>query len=95
MPSSVLKNLHTPLPEALYQQLRAEAQRTRRPATALAREAIECWFAEKRRAALHQEISAYACEVAGTEDDHDTGLEAASVEHLLSFEKKARKNKKT
>ena len=41
--------------------------------------------------ALHQSIAAYAREMAGTENDLDTGLESASVEHLLSFGKKTRK----
>jgi hypothetical protein len=36
-----MKNLHLPLPEQTYTQLRAEAERTQVPATTLAREAID------------------------------------------------------
>jgi len=36
-----MKNFHLPLPEHAYTRLRAEAERTQMPATALAREAIE------------------------------------------------------
>src|SRR5438105_5715457 len=36
-----VKNFHLPLPEQTYSRLRAEAERTQVPATALAREAID------------------------------------------------------
>ena len=39
-----MKNFHVPLPEQTYTRLRAEAERTQAPATALAREAIEWWL---------------------------------------------------
>lgn len=41
MPKPVNKNLHVPLSEPLYRRLRAEAERERRPATEIAREAID------------------------------------------------------
>ena len=85
-----MKNLHVPLPEDLYVQLRAAADRTRRPTTALARQAIELWLRQNRRAARHQAIAAFAAESAGTKVDLDTDLEAASAEHLAEFEQEGR-----
>jgi hypothetical protein len=38
---------------------------------------------ERKKKALHREIAAYARSVAGTKQDVDTELEAASIEHLL------------
>ena len=87
MPRPDLMNLHVPLPRSLHQRLRAEAKRTHRPATALAREAIDHWLAEKYRASLHQALSTYAQEVAGTAADLDGALEGAGVKHLLESEK--------
>ena len=85
-----MRNLHVPLPEALHERLRAQAERSARPATAVAREAIERWLAEAHRAAIHEEIARYARGVAGTNADLDPALEAAGVEHLLG-PRKARK----
>lgn len=73
-------NLHVPLPEDLYRALRSEAERTRRPATVLAREAIREWVEGRERVALHQAISEYAETAAGSEADLDPDLEAASLE---------------
>ncbi len=84
MPNTEMKNLHVPLPESLYKRLRSEAKRVRRPATVLAREAIDSWLAEQRRASIHEAISAYAREVGGTRDDLDPDLEAAGIEHWLA-----------
>ena len=81
--SRALKNFHLPLPEDLYDALRREAEREHKPATTLAREALEHWLGERRRADLRREIEGYAAAVAGTEQDLDEGLEAASVEFLL------------
>ena len=86
MPKATLKNLHVPLPEHLNQELRAEAKRSGQPATELAREAIRRLLDRRKREALHREIAAYATAVAGTEQDLDSDLEAASVEHLLDAE---------
>ncbi len=83
MPKTDMKNLHVPLPQPLYRRLRAEAKRAQRPATVLAREAIDLWLAQQQRAAVHDEIASYARQVAGTSDDLDPDLEAASVEHLV------------
>ncbi len=83
MPKTEMKNLHVPLPQPLYRRLRAEAKRANRPATVLVREAIDLWLAEQYRASVHDEIASYARKVAGTSDDLDPDLEAASVERLV------------
>ena len=75
-------NLHVPLPENLHADLRAEARRSGEPATQLAREGIQLLITERKRQALRQDIAAYAADVAGTLDDFDQEIEAASIEHL-------------
>ncbi len=84
MTKATMKNLHVPLPGPLYERLHAEAKRAQRPATALARDAIDEWLAERQRNAMHDAIVAYAQAAAGTSDDLDRSLEAAAVEHLLA-----------
>lgn len=74
--------MHVPLPEVLQRRLRAETKRTKRPATELARNAIDRWLSEVRREALHKEIAAYARKNAGTPADLDPELEAAAVDPL-------------
>ena len=76
-------NFHLPLPDALYLQLRREAARTQRPATAVARDALAHWLQERERAALHESIAAYAQAMAGTPHDLDPELEAAGVELVM------------
>jgi hypothetical protein len=76
------RNFHVPLPEALYDALRREAERAREPATVLARRAIEAWLAERQRAAVHEAVAAYAARHAGTELDLDPALEQAAIEAL-------------
>jgi hypothetical protein len=78
-----LKNFHLPLPDQTYGRLRAEAERTNVPATALAREAIDSWLRNQLRKARHRAISAYAEQMAGTNLDLDPILESAGIEHLL------------
>ena len=78
-----MKNFHVPLPEQTYDHLRAEAERTQVPATALAREAIDAWLREQLRKARHDAIAAYAAKMAGTDLDLDPVLEAAGIEHLV------------
>jgi predicted DNA-binding protein len=82
MPAAVTKNLHVPLEESLYRRLRAEAERANRPATELAREAIEQWLQARHRAAVHEAIVAYARAHAGSAADIDPDLEAAGLEQL-------------
>ena len=81
-----IHNFHVPLPAELYSKLREEAERSKKPATALARQAIEDWLKQRRRNALYDAIAEYAAEYAGTNADLDKDLENASVEHLLKEE---------
>ena len=76
-----MRNFHIPLPEAVYVALRVRVERMKRPATSVAREAIESWLQHSRKASRHQAISEFAKEFAGTEFDLDTQLEAAGAEH--------------
>jgi hypothetical protein len=77
-----MKNFHLPLPEETYSQLRAEAVRSRVPATSLAREAIDAWLRRQQRKARHDAIAAFAEEMAGSRLDLDPELESAGIEHL-------------
>ena len=85
-----VKNFHLPLPAQTYSRLRAEAERTQVPATALAREAIDLWLRNQLRNARHQAIAAYAQEMAGSDLDLDPVLESAGIEHLLKTGKESR-----
>ena len=85
-----MRNFHLPLPEQTYTHLRAEAERTRVPATTLAREAIDCWLRQQLLKARHDAIAVYAAEMAGTDLDLDPDLEAAGIEHLVKTGKATR-----
>ena len=89
-PEEAMKNFHLPLPEQTYRGLRAEAERTGVPSTALAREAVDWWLRQQGRKARHDAIAAYATEMAGTRLDLDADLESAAIEHILSTSKAAR-----
>jgi len=80
------RNFHVPLPAVLYEQLKAESERVRQPATQLAREAIKRWLDQRRRQVLHQSIAIYAVEHGGFDVDLDLELENASVDHLVSID---------
>lgn len=79
MRSSATSNFHVPLPSDLRELLRQEAERTGRPATALARQALGEWLRERRARRLREEISAYAAACAGTPADLDEDLERAGL----------------
>lgn len=81
-----MKNFHLPLPEATYQDLRAEAERSQTPATALARHAISQWLRGRKRAARRTAVQEYATAMAGTRFDLDPALESAAVEELLRMD---------
>lgn len=85
-----MKNFHLPLPEQTYARLRAEAERTGVPATTLAREAVDCWLRQQFRKTRHDEIAAYATEMAGTHLDLDSDLESAGIAHLVNAGKATR-----
>ena len=78
-----MKNFHVPLPEETYDRLRAAAEQSKVPATALAREAIDFWLRERARKERREAIAAFAAEFAGTPLDLDRDLEAAGIECLL------------
>jgi len=84
MAKATLRNFHVPLPEALYERLRKEAEQSKEPATEIARHAIENYLEEKRRHVLHSAIRNYATRHAGTTVDLDEELEAASLEHFVA-----------
>ena len=86
MKKNLWRNFHVPLSEELYNQLRAEADRSQQSATALARYAIAWWLQQRQKAALDESIRAYAAQGAGTPADVDQALEAAAVDHLLDEE---------
>jgi hypothetical protein len=79
---SPLRNFHLPLPEDLHRILREEATTAKRPATALARQAIKTWLHQRRKAALHEAIATYAAKQAGSGADLDASLETAALEAL-------------
>ena len=83
MSAKATHNLHVPLPRPLHQRLRAEAARSGKPATTLARHAIEAWIEERERQAVHEAIAEYATTLAGSPADLDEKLERAAVEHLV------------
>ncbi len=75
-------NFHLPLPEPVYQRLKSTAKKQHKPATQLVKQALEQWLDEQERLAVHEEIASYAASMAGSADDLDSSLEAASLEHL-------------
>ena len=79
---SAIKNFHVPLPQDVYDALREEAASLRQPATVVAREAIEAWLRERKRAGVREAIATYALKHAGTAVDLDPFLERASLELL-------------
>jgi hypothetical protein len=80
MAAAPVRNFHLPLPEPTYRRLRDAAERIKQPATMLARHAIEMWLRNHRRLMVREEIARYAAEAAGSRDDLDEELEAASLE---------------
>jgi len=82
MDKPALHNLHVPVPEELYGKLREAAKGSGKPATVLARQAIEQWLREREKASLHRAIAAYAAGQAGTSADLDEQLEMATTDHL-------------
>lgn len=86
MKSARARNFHLPLPEPLYEALQEEAKKRGRPATAVARQALEAWVRQQRRMELHESIAAYARREAGGPADLDPELEESGVESLREDE---------
>ncbi len=82
MKGATKRNFHLPLPADLYAQLRREAGKQGRPATVIARHAIEVWLNRTRASELREEITSYARKNAGSDADLDEALEAAGIDLL-------------
>ncbi|MGH9366970.1 MAG: ribbon-helix-helix protein, CopG family [Thermoanaerobaculia bacterium] len=87
MKSAAMRHFHLPLPEELYEKLREQARRQGRPATAVARRAIEAWLRQVRRMEISEAIASYAAEHAGTKADLDEPLESAGIDSWIHLEK--------
>jgi predicted transcriptional regulator len=85
-----MKNFHVPLPDDVYERLRAAAERSKTPAMKLAREAINLCIRQQLRKARHEAIAAYAAGAAGTTLDLDVDLEKAGIEHLVAPRKESK-----
>jgi predicted transcriptional regulator len=83
-----MKNFHLPLSEEVYAALREQAAALSRPATVIAREAIEAWLRERHRASVREAIAEYAAKHAGTATDLDPALEAAALQLLRKRRRK-------
>lgn len=86
MKRATKSNFHVPLPSHLYEELKREASKRGRPATVVARQAIEGWLRRARASELHEAIASYARAHAGSRSDLDEGLEAAGAEFLAETE---------
>lgn len=84
------RNLHLPLPDALHRALLEESERSGRPATAIVREAVEAYLQERRRAAVHEELTVYAKRWAGSPVDLDEPLAKAAAEQLRTLRRARR-----
>jgi plasmid stability protein len=75
-------NLHLPLKDELHARLRLEATRIGASATSVARRALDEWLRARERIATQAALRRYVQQVAGTEDDLDVELEAATIRLL-------------
>lgn len=82
MKAAMLHNFHLPLPPLIYQRLKHVAEQRKVPATQIAKQALESWLDEQERLTLHEELAAYAADLAGSSYDLDEPLVAAALEHL-------------
>jgi predicted DNA-binding protein len=89
MASCQFRNLHVPLPDHVHGRLKLRARTAGRPATTLAREAIEEWLRRREQETLDAEIGRYATAHAGTAADLDRDLEAAAVDLLAKEERRS------
>jgi predicted DNA-binding protein len=74
------QNFHVPLPTDVYERLKLEAQHLQRPATEVAREAIEVELLKLEAQRVYAEIRAYAEEMGGSVEDIDPLWQTASLE---------------
>jgi hypothetical protein len=87
MASQTTYNFHLPIPSELHERLREEVEVSGRPATSLAREALQDWLRDRKKQRLHEEIATYAAANAGTNIDLDEDLEQAGLEALDAGER--------
>ncbi|HKV08777.1 MAG TPA: hypothetical protein VJ725_11600 [Thermoanaerobaculia bacterium] len=87
MASQTMYNFHLPIPSELHERLREEVEISGRPATSLAREALQDWLRTRKKQRLHEEIAAFAATNAGTDLDLDEDLEQAGLEALETGER--------
>ena len=80
--SASMSNFHLPLPPELHEMLRTEAESSGQPATTLAREALLSWLTRRRNERLHEELSSWAAEHAGSDLDLDRDLESEGLDLL-------------
>lgn len=83
----MIRNFHLPLPEDVYEDLKREAKKRGRPATVVARHAIEAWLRQVRRMELSEAIASYASRHAGTPADLDEAFEEAGLESWRNSER--------
>ncbi|MBI3097284.1 MAG: hypothetical protein HYY93_03425 [Planctomycetes bacterium] len=88
------RNLHVPLRPESYETLISECRRSGRPATQVAREAIEWWIELKERLDRERSLAGYVEKVAGTAHDLDPALERAGIELMLARQPKRRRHPK-
>jgi predicted DNA-binding protein len=69
--STAKQNFHVPLPVETHERLKLEAQYFNRPATDIARGAIEKVLEELEEEGVYQTLRAYAQAMGGTSDDID------------------------
>ena len=74
------QNFHVPLSPDVYERLKIEAQYLQRPATELARVAIESELRKLEAQRIHDQIRAYAEAMGGSEEDIQPDWQAASYE---------------
>jgi hypothetical protein len=86
--TTATRNFHLPMPQAFHAELMDAAAELGQPATKLAMELVRKGLEELRRAKRRRDISAYAHAAAGTRDDYDAMLEAASLEHIAGVSEK-------
>jgi predicted DNA-binding protein len=81
--TSTKQNFHVPLSPEVYERLKLEAQHLQRPATEVARVAIENQLYFMERSRIELELQAFIDEVAGSEADFDTTIAMAGAEVIL------------
>ncbi|MEY4531984.1 MAG: hypothetical protein RLZZ156_2707 [Deinococcota bacterium] len=74
------QNFHVPLSPEVYERLKLEAQYLQRPATEVARVAIEGQLRLLERARVDAALQAFIDDAAGSELDFDPGVASAGAE---------------